>query len=87
MNLALLCSIVVVTPTLVSQIGEQGLISAQDLVQIQDLAYSIVRKKRRPYFLLILDFFPGPTALLNALLCQLCPLSVYSIGVARPNIF
>ena len=36
MNLALLCSIVVVTPTLVSQIGEQGLISAQDLVQIQD---------------------------------------------------
>ena len=36
MNLALLCSIVVVTPTLVSQIAEQGLISVQDLVQIQD---------------------------------------------------
>ena len=36
MNLALLCSIVVVTPTFVSQIGEQGLIHAQDLVQIQD---------------------------------------------------
>ena len=36
MNLALLCSIVVVTPTLVSQIAEQGLICVQDLVQIQD---------------------------------------------------
>ena len=41
MNLALLFSIVVVTPTSMSQIAEQGLISAQGLVQIKMLIHTI----------------------------------------------